>query len=67
MTDFSKMELTALSKMLAEKQEALRVFRFSGAGGRARDTRMGRGLRKEIAQLMTEINKQKVAQSVINK
>jgi ribosomal protein L29 len=50
-----------LKKMLKEKREALRDFRFAGAGGRTRNVREGRGLRHEIAQILTAINENKVA------
>ena len=44
-----------MDKMLADKREALRVFRFEGAGSRARNVRGGRALRREIARIMTEL------------
>lgn len=44
-----------LKKLVADKREALRVFRFGGAGSRTRNTREGRNLRKEIARLLTEL------------
>lgn len=42
-----------LRKLLAEKRKALREFRFGVAGGKIRNTKQGRGLRKEIAQILT--------------
>lgn len=44
-----------LLKTVAEKREALRVFRFGGAGSRTRNVREGRNLRKEIARILTEV------------
>ncbi len=41
---------------LKDKRDALRVFRFSMSGGKAKDPYEGRGLRKEIARIMTEIS-----------
>ncbi|NBV77450.1 50S ribosomal protein L29 [bacterium] len=61
MKDLANLDTLALKKMLADKQEALRMFRFGGAGGRARDTREGRTLRKEIAQILTALNRTSVA------
>ncbi|KKW08649.1 MAG: hypothetical protein UY44_C0008G0014 [Candidatus Kaiserbacteria bacterium GW2011_GWA2_49_19] len=44
-----------LLRAVAEKREALRVFRFGGAGSRVRNVRDGRNLRVEIAQILTEL------------
>ncbi|MBI2612264.1 50S ribosomal protein L29 [Candidatus Kaiserbacteria bacterium] len=44
-----------LNKEIAEKREALRNFRFGGAGSRTRNVREGRNLRKEIARILTEL------------
>lgn len=46
-----------LHKMLRDKQEALRVFRFSISGSKARNLKEGRNLRREVAQVMTELNR----------
>ena len=48
-------ETAELQKSLADKREALRVFRFGGAGSRSRNVREGRNLRKEVAQILTEL------------
>ena len=50
-----------LKKILAEKREALREFRFSMKGSRVRDTKQGVTLRKDIARILSVLNgKQKV-------
>ncbi len=64
MSDFSKLSVAELQKKIADAQEALRAFRFGGAGGRARDTREGRTLRKEIARMLTETTARKLAETV---
>lgn len=56
MTEFKGKTKEELSSLLATKQEALRKFRFEVAGSKIRNVKEGRGLRKEIAQIMTEIN-----------
>lgn len=61
MADIAKTKTEDLLKELVEKREALRVFRFSAAGSRIRNTREGRGIRKEIARVLTELNKRKTA------
>jgi ribosomal protein L29 len=63
MTDFAKLSLQELHKKIADAQESLRAFRFSGAGGRARDTREGRTLRKTIARMLTEAQARKLAET----
>lgn len=46
-----------LEKILSEKREALRQFRFAGAGSKSKNVREGRTIRKNIAQILTAINK----------
>lgn len=45
-----------LKKLISEKKESLRNFRFGLAGSKIRNVKEGRGLRKEIARMMTEVN-----------
>lgn len=45
-----------LNKILSEKREALRNFRFGGAGAKVKNVKEGRTIRKEIAQILTELN-----------
>lgn len=42
-----------LKKLLIQKQEALRDFRFGEAGGRSRNVREGRTLKRDIARIQT--------------
>jgi ribosomal protein L29 len=46
-----------LMKALAEKREVLRSFRFAKEGSKTRNVREGRNVRREIARVMTELNK----------
>lgn len=48
-----------LLRTVAEKRETLRVFRFGGAGSRVRNVREGRNVRREIAQILTEVQSRK--------
>ena len=48
-----------LTKMIAEKREALRVFRFGAAGAKTKNVREGRAIRKDIARMMTALNSKK--------
>ncbi|MEX0933920.1 MAG: 50S ribosomal protein L29 [Candidatus Paceibacterota bacterium] len=47
---------TELVKILSEKRKALRLFRFSISGGKAKNTKEGMRLKKDIAQILTERN-----------
>ncbi|OGG54207.1 50S ribosomal protein L29 [Candidatus Kaiserbacteria bacterium RIFCSPLOWO2_12_FULL_53_8] len=62
MDDFSKQDIAELQKLVADKREALRVFRFGAEGSRSRNVREGRTLRKDIARLLTEVRKRSIAQ-----
>lgn len=45
-----------LAKMAAEKREALRAFRFGGAGAKTKNVREGRAIRKDLARILTALN-----------
>ena len=49
-----------LSRLLVEKREALRAFRFGAAGAKSKNVREGRGIRKDIARIMTALHAKKV-------
>lgn len=61
MADLKKQENSELLKAVADKREALRTMRFSAAGSRSRNVREGRTLRKEIAQILTELRSREIA------
>ncbi len=61
MADIKKQDVAELQKLISDKREALRVFRFGGAGSRTRNVREGRVLRREIAQVMTELRAREIA------
>ena len=48
-----------LNKLLTEKREALRVFRFGGAGAKTKNVKEGASIRKDIARIMTQLNAKK--------
>ena len=54
-------EVSELQKTLTDKREALRSFRFGAAGSRSRNVREGRELRKEIAQILTELRERELS------
>ncbi len=49
-----------LTKMLSEKRETLRLFRFGTSGSKTKNVKEGRELKKDIARIMTVLasNKQ---------
>lgn len=61
MADLKTIETTELLKNVADKREALRSQRFGAAGSRSRNVREGRTLRKEIAQILTELRAREIA------
>ena len=56
MKDLKEKNKNDLMKILREKQEALRAFRFGIAGSKMRNVREGRAIRKEIARIQTELS-----------
>lgn len=48
---------TDLAKALYEKRTNLRNVRFGAAGSKTRNTKEGKNLRKDIARILTELNK----------
>lgn len=59
MTDFKNKNEKDLKKMLNEKREALRNFRFGIAGSKVRDVKEGKNTRREVARILTELNSRK--------
>ncbi len=56
MKEFDTKTAPELRKLVAEKRESLRQFRFSSKGSRIRDTKLGAALRKDVARLMTVLH-----------
>jgi len=50
-------DIIELKRTVNEKQEALRKFRFEMTGGKIKNVKTGKNLRKEIARALTKINK----------
>lgn len=46
-----------LTRLVSEKREALRLFRFAMAGSKTKNVKEGKTLRKEIARILTAINR----------
>lgn len=50
--------MSDLNKKINEKKEALRKFRFEMTGGKIKNVKTGKNLRKEIAKMLTKANKE---------
>ncbi len=57
MNEFKNKTENELKQLLKDKQEALRVFRFAMSGSQTKNLKEGQNLKKEIAQIMTVLNK----------
>lgn len=60
MKEFKGKNKGELEKELQGKREALRVFRFDVSGGKVKNVKTGKGIRKAIARILTELNSAKV-------
>ena len=59
MAEISTKNEKDLIKELAEKREAIRVIRFGVAHSKSRNVKETKGLKKEVAQILTELNSRK--------
>ncbi|OHA47400.1 MAG: 50S ribosomal protein L29 [Candidatus Taylorbacteria bacterium RIFOXYD2_FULL_36_9] len=57
MEDLKNKTENELKQMLKDKQEALRVFRFAMSGSKTKNLKEGQNLKKDIARIMTVLNK----------
>ncbi|NDB58065.1 50S ribosomal protein L29 [bacterium] len=48
-----------ITKLIAEKKEVLRHFRFGSAGAKTKNVKLSRTTKKEIARMMTELSLRK--------
>lgn len=60
MSDIKKLATEEILKEVLAKREALRSFRFGGAGGRAKNVREGRMLRRDVARMLTEVSSRRL-------
>ena len=66
MDDVKTQSTEKLLALVKEKREALRVFRFGGAGSRTRNVREGRTLRRDVAQILTELKAREMSAGKTN-
>lgn len=58
-TSLTKHSAEDLNRLVAEKREELRTLRFSVAGSKNRNVKLGKTLRKTIARGLTELSLRK--------
>ena len=57
MSEYTNKTKEELARLISEKHEALRAFRFAMAGSKRKNVKEGKAVRKEIARILTEMNK----------
>ncbi len=55
MSEFKDKNEQELQKIVAENRSKLQAFRFAMTGSKTKNVREGRGLRREIARILTEL------------
>jgi ribosomal protein L29 len=58
--NFKGMDTKDLTKLLKDKREALRKFSVEVMGGKEKNVKAGKALRKDIARILTEAASQKM-------
>ncbi len=56
MKDLLTKEVSELKKMIGEKKEELRKFRFGVVNGKTKNTKEAHTIKKDIARVLTAIN-----------
>ena len=59
-SELTKKTEKELDKMLTEKREKLRGFRFNVTGTKIKNIKEGANLRKDIARILTEFNSRRL-------
>jgi ribosomal protein L29 len=66
MKEYKDKSIADLTKTLAEKRESLRLFRFGNAGSKSKNVKEAKGIRKDIARILTEITAQKKSAATVS-
>ncbi len=61
MKEFKNKTPQELNKLISEKREVLRHFRFGSSGAKTKNVKLAKTTKKDIARIMTEISLQKHA------
>jgi ribosomal protein L29 len=57
MKDITNKTRADLAKLVSDKREGLRVFRFGASGAKTKNVKEGRAIRKDIARILTAMAK----------
>jgi len=57
--NFKGMKKEELKKKLLDLRESIRVIRFKGQGSKSKNVKESATLRKQVARVLTELNKKK--------
>ena len=60
MKEFKNKTPQELNKLIAEKREALRDFRFGATGAKTKNVKLASTTKKDIARIMTELSLRKI-------
>jgi ribosomal protein L29 len=56
MKEFKNKNIQELHKLISEKREILRDFRFGSTGSKTKNVKLGHTTKKDIARIMTELS-----------
>lgn len=59
MKEYKDKTVQDLMKLIAEKREAVRAFRFGSTGSKVKNVKLAATTRKEVARIMTELSMRK--------
>jgi ribosomal protein L29 len=62
MKELKNKTIPELKKLISEKREVLRHFRFGSAGSKTKNVKAGHVTKKDIARIMTEISIRSLAE-----
>ena len=64
MKELKNKNIEDLNKLIIEKKETLRAFRFGSAGSKTKNVKMSHTIKKEIARIMTELSLRRIAKTL---
>ena len=67
MKEYKDKTIVDLTRIIAEKREQIRAFRFGSTGSKTKNVKLGRTLRKDIARIMTEFSIRTNVKKIVGK
>ena len=65
--NFKEMKADELKKKLAELRESIRLIHFKSEGAKSKNVKEGKTIKRQVAQILTEINASKGQEDKNNK